>query len=284
MTTLGSGASPGTLSASNGYVVDFGRSVTGFGTIDSTNTLAKHATINGTVQGNFAGQPITLSGYIKGVGTFNNVAFTGTYSPGLSPTIATVGNITLAPTSTLLMEIGGMTAGSSYDQIQATGGLSLGGTLAVSLINGFTPAAGNTFDILDWGSLAGTFSVLQLPTLAGLLTWDTSHLYTTGVLSVAAAGLPGDYNGNGTVDAADYVVWRKGLGTTFTQSDYDVWRTNFGRSAGSGTTAAAAIPEPSSLWLFLAGTLAILRVKNGATRSRGNNLFTLPGVVAAEKV
>ena len=36
--------------------------------------------------------------------------------------------------------------------------------------------------------------------------------------------LPGDYNHNGIVDAADYVVWRKGLGTTYTQADYDVWR------------------------------------------------------------
>ena len=176
LTTLGSGASPGTLSASNGYVVDFGRSVTGFGTIDSTNTLAKHATINGTVQGNSAGQPITLSGYIKGVGTFNNVAFTGTYSPGLSPTIATVGNITLAPTSTLLMEIGGMTAGSSYDQIQATGALSLGGTLAVSLINGFTPAAGNSFDILDWGSLVGhVFRDRNCRRSPAPLAWNTSN-------------------------------------------------------------------------------------------------------------
>ena len=51
LTTLGSGASAGTLNADNGYVVDFDESITGFGTINSANTLAKHATINGTVQG-----------------------------------------------------------------------------------------------------------------------------------------------------------------------------------------------------------------------------------------
>src|SRR5262249_14109805 len=157
LTTLGNGASPGTLTAINGYVVDFGRSVTGFGTIDSANTLAQHATVNGAVQGNSADQPLTLSGYIKGAGTFDNVIFTGTYSPGLSPTIPTVGSMALAPTSTLLMEVGGTTAGGSYDQIQATGALSLGGTLVVSLINGFNPAAGNAFDVLDWSSLSGTF-------------------------------------------------------------------------------------------------------------------------------
>ena len=44
--------------------------------------------------------------------------------------------------------------------------------------------------------------------------------------------LPGDYNRDGVVDAADYVVWRKGMGTTYTQGDYDVWRAHFGASLG----------------------------------------------------
>jgi len=34
--------------------------------------------------------------------------------------------------------------------------------------------------------------------------------------------IPGDFNNNGVVDAADYVVWRKGLGTTYDQNDYGV--------------------------------------------------------------
>lgn len=246
LTTLGNGASPGSLTPSNGYVVDFGRSVTGFGTIDSANSLAKHATINGTVQGNSAEQPITLSGYIKGAGTFDNVIFTGTYSPGLSPTVAAVGSITLPPASTLLMEVGGTTAGGSYDQIQATGTLSLGGTLAVSLINGFNPAAGNSFDILDWGTLSGTFSAISLPTLSRL-NWNTSQLYTTGVISVASVGLPGDFNFNGIVDAADYVVWRK---TDASQQGYDTWRANFGATVGSGAgpanSASTTVPEPTT--------------------------------------
>ena len=33
----------------------------------------------------------------------------------------------------------------------------------------------------------------------------------------------GDYNHSGTIDAADYAVWRKGLGTTYTPSDYTRW-------------------------------------------------------------
>jgi outer membrane protein assembly factor BamB len=67
--------------------------------------------------------------------------------------------------------------------------------------------------------------------------------------------LPGDFNNDGTVDAADYAVWRNGLGTTYTQADYNAWRTNFGRSA-TGAAAGAdrdvngAVPEPSALVLI----------------------------------
>jgi hypothetical protein len=44
-------------------------------------------------------------------------------------------------------------------------------------------------------------------------------------------GLPGDFDGDGDVDAADYVVWRK---TDGTQTGFDAWRTNFGRTCEPG--------------------------------------------------
>ena len=47
--------------------------------------------------------------------------------------------------------------------------MSLAGTLKVSLIGGFSPTLGDSFDILDWGTLSGTFSTLQLP--ARGITW-----------------------------------------------------------------------------------------------------------------
>jgi hypothetical protein len=69
---------------------------------------------------------------------------------------------------------------------------------------------------------------------------------------------PGDYNGDGTVDAADYVVWRK---TGDSPVDYNTWRANFGQTAGSGTgiglTFIAAVPEPSALIVLLTGILAL---------------------------
>ncbi len=45
----------------------------------------------------------------------------------------------------------------------------------------------------------------------------------------------GDYNGDGVVDAADYVVWRKDVPRPYTQSDYDVWRSHVGEMAGTAS-------------------------------------------------
>jgi hypothetical protein len=74
------------------------------------------------------------------------------------------------------------------------------------------------------------------------------------ILVNASLLVPGDYNHKGVVDAADYVVWRKGLGTIYTQSDYSVWLANFGRGtagSGSGSIASTAVPEPTSLVLLM---------------------------------
>jgi T5SS/PEP-CTERM-associated repeat protein len=268
LATLGSGVNPGTLTSNNGLTLDFGGNITGFGTVSTPNNVVKPLINNGHITGN-VGQPITLPGYVKGVGTFDNVSFTGTFSPGLSPTLLTVGSISLAPSSTLVMELGGTTPGSGHDQIVASGELDFGGTLQVALINGFTPAAGQSFNLFDWGAVSGTFNTLSLPTLAGL-TWNTSQLYTNGVLSLVSTGVPGDYNANGVVDAADYVVWRDNQGTTHALPNdpiggtigslqYDQWRAHFGQTAGRGTSATAnvAVPEPASLLLLAAAASAI---------------------------
>jgi hypothetical protein len=79
--------------------------------------------------------------------------------------------------------------------------------------------------------------------------------------STTPAGVPGDYNGNGVVDAADYVLWRNGgalqnEGVTpgnNTADDYTFWRSRFGATSGSGTAAAAAVPEPTAMILVVAG-------------------------------
>lgn len=48
-----------------------------------------------------------------------------------------------------------------------------------------------------------------------------------------AGTAPGDFNGNGTVDLADYTVWRNNLGGPYTTADYDIWKENFGSTGQS---------------------------------------------------
>ena len=96
--------------------------------------------------------------------------------------------------------------------------------------------------------------------------------YSVTTLVFIADGLPGDYNHNGKVDAADYTVWRESFGAEGDQAadgnednmvnedDFLVWRENFGRteSMGGGAGAVAAVPEPASLALTLWCGLALI--------------------------
>jgi hypothetical protein len=78
------------------------------------------------------------------------------------------------------------------------------------------------------------------------------------------ASLPGDFNMNGVVDAADYVVWRKSDGSP---AGYDQWRANFGRTSAAGAATlgvASGVPEPASLFLVL--TAVVLGVVRGRHR------------------
>ena len=67
--------------------------------------------------------------------------------------------------------------------------------------------------------------------------------------------LPGDFNADGTVDASDYVVWRKGLGTTFVPADYNAWRSHFGQTLAIAN--AATVPEPTA-WILWGASWTML--------------------------
>jgi hypothetical protein len=120
-----------------------------------------------------------------------------------------------------------------------------------------------------------------------LVFWASFTDGSQGVfVSNAVAHVPGDFNSDGTVDAADYVVWRKGLGTTYDQNHYGVWRSHFGASLGSGSGSAgyghrdsgpgasteplsAAIPEPGcGILVAVAGLSALIMsiVRNRTNR------------------
>ncbi|MFO0935528.1 MAG: autotransporter-associated beta strand repeat-containing protein [Gemmataceae bacterium] len=192
VTTLGSGSTAGTLNVANGAFVNFGGALQGYGTVDSTNSLAKAVIVNGDVYGTSVSNGITFTGYVKGTGTFTNTTFAGTYAPGLSPAIVNTTNATLTSSSTLEMEIAGTTAGSEHDKLIDSGTLTLAGTLKVIYLNGYAPTGNEVFDLFQWNTLAGTFSSIdfsQAQAPSGY-AWNTSNLYIDGTLSFSPVPEP----------------------------------------------------------------------------------------------
>ena len=103
----------------------------------------------GTLQGNG-----TIQGEVRNNG--------GVFSPGHSPGKITInGNYTQGVNGVLNMEIGGTAAGTEYDQLKVNGTATLGGTLNVSLINGFRPKVGDVFQLIAPNSLSGAFATIN---------------------------------------------------------------------------------------------------------------------------
>jgi hypothetical protein len=97
------------------------------------------------------------------------------------------------------------------------------------------------------------------------LAW-TGASYTFNS-TIVGAGVAGDYNSNGIVDGADYVVWRNAAANAtlpndptpgiVDASDYGTWKANFGKVGGSGTgVSEAAAPEPAGATLLVVALLA----------------------------
>ena len=87
------------------------------------------------------------------------------------------------------------------------------------------------------GNLGGSLSSINLATIAG-----------DQFVTVPYVGLAGDYNGNGTVDAVDYTVWRDGFDAFYELDDYDVWREHYGDMLEVGA-GSIAVPEPMGIVL-----------------------------------
>jgi hypothetical protein len=96
-------------------------------------------------------------------------------------------------------------------------------------------------------------------------TNDLSDMFLPGTIP-SRIWPPGDFDHSGTVDAADYIAWQNGLGTTYSQSDYDAWRAHFGLTSGGGASLSesAAVPEMPTAALLLAGAICVslLRIQS----------------------
>lgn len=165
----------------------------------------------------------------------------------------------------------GDSAGEGWDQG--------GGSNNSQLIEYFLASAGSSIaagELLSLGnafntSIFGSGNNGDLEFTFGLVG---GQLLTGNVSYISGGGVAGDYNGDGIVNAADYVVWRDTLGShtdlrangdntgasagVIDQADYVYWKTRFGNTSGSGSaTAAAAVPEPNMFALLIAAVVTL---------------------------
>lgn len=202
------------------------------------------------------------------VGSLRN--FGGTLEPGADTNIGTLlvdHEYYQSDDGELLIELGATV--DSYDRLHATALATLGGKLTV-VAGGYAPQADDEFEIIRADSIReGEFLFTELPELDNGLFWHIDYGPTTVTLKVLGQVIatPGDYNDDGVVDAADYVVWRKFLNSpgvdlpnegasegSVASDDYDVWRANYGAGSG-GHGSDAVVPEPCLAIMVQSGLL-----------------------------
>ena len=83
--------------------------------------------------------------------------------------------------------------------------------------------------------------------------------------------LSGDFNSDGQINAADFTVWRDTLGSSvpafsgadgdgdslITAADLEIWQAHFGMAVANASSTAAAVPEPTGIWVILTSFLVI---------------------------
>jgi hypothetical protein len=137
----------------------------------------------------------------------------------------------------------------------------------VTLLSQFTTGQfhgdGETAGHWKQGPIGQTIGIMtpdtRLGELRALTELDLLMLDVIGYDLVSSETLAGDFNEDGMVDARDYVIWRDGLGTKYSQADYTDWRANFGKMLPMGaSTAQETVPEPFSLALL--STLSVVLI------------------------
>lgn len=160
--TMTIGAGPFTTSGS--VIVNPGASMSRTGAFTQT---AGSTIVNGSLS---ATGPIQIQGgTLSGSGAVTGpVTVGGTTAPGTSAgQLSITGTYTQQSSGTLAIEIGGPTPGTQHDRLAVSGAATLGGTLTIDFINGYTPTIGQSFTVMTYPSRTGAFASVIAPCPAG---------------------------------------------------------------------------------------------------------------------
>ena len=165
--------------------------------------------------------------------------------------------------------------------IDANWNLRASGQALVDLLNSWTTPTQSLLvgadGTVDFSGFYGDYEIT-----IGSQTFDLSLLKGTEAYSLIVA--PGDYNGDGSVDAADYTLWRDTLGSNedlradgngdrvVDSSDYDIWKSAFGTESSLGAAAVGPAgkmaPEPATVGLLLVGCMLFTRRNRRTSRAQ----------------
>lgn len=170
---------------------------------------------------------------------------------------------------------------SAYGAIDADAA-TLGGELRLTLLDGFLPAAGNRFELLaTTGSISGTISPVDLPSLSSGLSWEI--VQTADSLSAVVVGgvASADFDADFDIDGRDFLTWQMGFPVaadatveqgdadgdgTVAGADLDVWQGQWGMATNQ-TQVVRGVPEPPtvSLAVLMVGSFSVV-VRRGRFR------------------
>ncbi|WP_428308111.1 family 16 glycosylhydrolase [Lacipirellula sp.] len=230
-------------------------------------SVAAGATLGGT--GQIAG-PLTVAGIL---------------APGTTAEFAALhaGDASFAVGGELRIEINDLAA---FDSLAATGMLTIAADaklkVAFAPASAYVPAAGDEFVIATAaGGVTGAFDQLELPSVTGL-AWNLVAAENSFTLKLTAA-ISADFNLDGVVDGADFLVWQRGASVAsggepsdgdangdgiVDGADLEVWRQQYGASGASADAAATVeIPEPSGAVLAV---LALTTLSQLGANGLGN--------------
>ena len=261
----------GTVSFYNSYTHNNANLILKSGNVSFTNPL----TING---GNIEGNG-NINATITNSGLLNPRYVSNTEFGRLTIN----GNYTETNNASINIQLGGNTAAVNFDQIDINGTANFDGTLNVSLLNGFTPTLGSTFDVLTYDALNSLsnldFTGLDInSTLQFLPQWSSNKLTlkvvdkSAPILAIAPTNVVEAESHSGTKPFT-FTVTRSGNTTGTNTVNWTV--------AGTGSNPANATDFggtlPSGTLTFAANeTSKVITVNvNGDIIQESNETFTV---------
>jgi len=241
-----------------------------------------------TVQRNGQSAPLEISGPRKlasGNGTIANdliVTAGAAIAPGDSAGLLTIdGDAVIGEVGRFVVEIGGPLRGVDYDALDVLGEATLEGLLFVSMLDDFSPALGETFDVLFAdGGIDGTLSMLTtFPSFDGRTLearYSANNLQLEVVIDMCIAGDTAPCDGTVDIDDLNNVRNQFGTGAGIDRSGIsgdtvpfdglvDIDDVNNVRNQ-FGSTLAAAVPEPASVVAALLSALLLSLTRSSHCR------------------